>query len=130
LDGIWQTFWDALRDPLRYPVDVNERIFIGYLATSLILAVGVYVYLRRNKPDTVQRGSLPSSSRSRSTCTNRRSPIQVFPDRPHRVRADVPLALVFVSPVTEVTEAALRRALGPMANPWMPARLGSSAFRW
>ena len=45
---IWQTLWDALRDPFRYPIDVNERIYVGYLATSLLLAVGVYVYLRRN----------------------------------------------------------------------------------
>ncbi len=41
MDGIWQTLWDALRDPFRYPVDVSERIFWGYLLSSLFLAVAV-----------------------------------------------------------------------------------------
>jgi sterol desaturase/sphingolipid hydroxylase (fatty acid hydroxylase superfamily) len=119
LDGIWQTLWDALRDPFRYPVDVEERIFIGYLGTSLILAVGVYAYLRRNRPDAVPRGLFA----------------YLFPKKVYLHKSSiadyqfflidrivfalmVPIALVFTGPIIDMTRMTLIRALGPMSNPW------------
>jgi sterol desaturase/sphingolipid hydroxylase (fatty acid hydroxylase superfamily) len=119
LDGIWLTLWDALRDPFRYPIDINERIYVGYLATSLVLAVGVYIYLRRNKPEATPRGLLAFLL-----------PKQVYLHK--SAIADyrfflvdrvvfalmVPIALVFVAPVTDMTEAALTSLLGPLDKPW------------
>ena len=55
LADLWQKAWPVLVDPFRYLIDVNERIFVGYLGTSLALAVFVYVYLRRKNPDSVPR---------------------------------------------------------------------------
>jgi sterol desaturase/sphingolipid hydroxylase (fatty acid hydroxylase superfamily) len=55
LADLWQKAWPVLADPFRYLIDVNERIFVGYLGTSLVLAVFVYAYLRRKRPDSVPR---------------------------------------------------------------------------
>lgn len=118
-DVIWDTLWKALRDPFRYPVDFNERIFIGYLATSLILAVGVYAYLRRHKPQAVPSGLIA----------------YLFPKQVYLHPSAIadykfflvdrivfvlmaPLALVYVEPLVGLTEATLARLLGPVANPW------------
>jgi sterol desaturase/sphingolipid hydroxylase (fatty acid hydroxylase superfamily) len=119
LDGIWETLWNALRDPLRYPVDGSERIFWLYLLSSLILAVGLHAYLRRNRPDAVPR-----------------SPIAyLFPKKIYLHKSAIadyrfflvdrivfaltlPVALVFVDPVTDATVAGLNRLFGAMANPW------------
>ena len=52
LTALWQKVWPALADPFRFRTDVNERIFIGYLGSSLLLAVFVFIYLRRTRPET------------------------------------------------------------------------------
>ena len=119
MDGIWKTLWDALCDPLRYPVDVEERIFIGYLGTSLILAVGVYAYLRHHRPDAVPRSPLAF----------------LFPKKVFLHKSSIadyqfflidrivfalmaPIALVFTGPIIDLTRMTLVRVLGPMSNPW------------
>jgi sterol desaturase/sphingolipid hydroxylase (fatty acid hydroxylase superfamily) len=119
LDGIWKTLWDALCDPLRYPVDVEERIFVGYLGTALILAVGVYAYLRHHRPDTVPRSPLAF----------------LFPKKVFLHKSSIadyqfflidrivfalmaPIALVFTGPIIDMTRMTLVRVLGPMSNPW------------
>jgi len=52
LTALWQKIEPALADPFRYLTDVNERIFVGYLGSSLLLAVFVFIYLRRTRPET------------------------------------------------------------------------------
>jgi sterol desaturase/sphingolipid hydroxylase (fatty acid hydroxylase superfamily) len=46
---------NVLIDPFRYLIDLNERIFVGYLGTSLALAVLVFAILRRRRPETTPR---------------------------------------------------------------------------
>jgi sterol desaturase/sphingolipid hydroxylase (fatty acid hydroxylase superfamily) len=119
LDGIWQTIWDALRDPFRYPVDVNERIFIGYLGTSLILAVGVFIYLRRNRPDAIPRSLLaflfPKKVYLHKSAI---ADYQFFLIDRIVYALMVPIALVFTGPIIDATRAALTHVLGPVSNPW------------
>jgi len=124
LDGIWQTIWDsfwvrALRDPFRYPVDFHERIFIGYLATALILAVGVYIYLRHNKPDATPRGLfaflLPKRVYLHKSAI---ADYRFFLVDRVVFALLVPLSLGMLYPIVDLTAAALDRALGPVADPW------------
>src|SRR5581483_7452949 len=44
-----------LIDPARYFYDHNERVFWGYLLSSLVLAVAVHAVLLRRAPDTVPK---------------------------------------------------------------------------
>jgi sterol desaturase/sphingolipid hydroxylase (fatty acid hydroxylase superfamily) len=52
----WQQVWHGILEPLRYPFDWTERIFIGYLLSSLIFAIVVYRDLRRRAPESVGLG--------------------------------------------------------------------------
>lgn len=49
----WQHIWHGLLEPLRYPFDWSERIFVVYLLTALAMAVVCYRDLRRRAPATV-----------------------------------------------------------------------------
>ncbi len=49
----WQHIWHGLLEPLRYPFDWSERIFVVYLLTALAMAVVVYRDLYRRAPETV-----------------------------------------------------------------------------
>ena len=119
MDGIWKTLWDALRDPFRYPVDGQERIFWFYLLSSLILALGVYAYLRHNRPDRT-----PASPFA-----------YLFPKKVYLHKSAIadyrfflidrvvfalmlPVALIFTGPIIDMTEAGLIRLFGPMQAPW------------
>jgi sterol desaturase/sphingolipid hydroxylase (fatty acid hydroxylase superfamily) len=109
--------WNGVIDPLRYPVDATERIFVGYLATSLALAVWVYIDLRRHKAD------VPNSLFA-----------FLFPKQVYLHKsaiADykfyvvdrilfalvVPLFLVYIGPVADWASAGLERLFGPVAHP-------------
>jgi sterol desaturase/sphingolipid hydroxylase (fatty acid hydroxylase superfamily) len=56
LADLWQKVWPALVEPARYFYDHNERVYFGYLASSFVLGVGVYFYLKRKQP-----GAMPES---------------------------------------------------------------------
>jgi sterol desaturase/sphingolipid hydroxylase (fatty acid hydroxylase superfamily) len=129
LDGIWQspiwqTLWAALRDPFRYPVDLNERIFWGYLLSSLLLAVAVHAYLRRHRPETT-----PNSLFA-----------YLFPKKIYLHKSAIadyqfflvdravfvllfPLLAFLVSPMADAVTAALTRQFGAIAAPWSAASL-------
>jgi sterol desaturase/sphingolipid hydroxylase (fatty acid hydroxylase superfamily) len=120
LDDIWQSFWvRALRDPFRYPVDGQERIFWFYLLSSLILALGLHAYLRRNRPDTVP--SNPFAYLFPRKIYLHKSAIadyQFFLIDRVMFALMLPVALVFVNPVTDATAGGLTRLFGPLAEPW------------
>jgi sterol desaturase/sphingolipid hydroxylase (fatty acid hydroxylase superfamily) len=46
----------AALEPLRYPVDWTERIFIGYLLSAFLFAIVVYRDLRRRAPEPPKAG--------------------------------------------------------------------------
>jgi sterol desaturase/sphingolipid hydroxylase (fatty acid hydroxylase superfamily) len=118
LDGLWKTLWHALKDPFRYPVDGQERIFWLYLLSSLILALGLHAYLRRNRPDAV-----PSSPFA-----------YLFPKKVYLHKSAIadyqfflvdrivfalmlPVVLVFTGPVAGLTQTQLTRMFGIMSEP-------------
>jgi sterol desaturase/sphingolipid hydroxylase (fatty acid hydroxylase superfamily) len=118
---IWDTFWHALKDPLRYPVDIHERIYIGYLASAFIFAIFVYQYLRRQDPESVPRNVLA----------------YLFPKRIYFHKSAIadykfflvdrvvlaltlPLVALLIDPIADQTAALLAGSLGPAARPWNP----------
>ena len=119
MDGIWQTLWDAFCDPFRYPVDINERIYWGYLISSLVLAVAVHAYLRRHRAERTPRSLLaflfPKKIYLHKSAI---ADYQFFLIDRIVFALTVPIALVFVAPVTDMAEAVLTRVLGPLSNPW------------
>lgn len=119
MDGIWETLWGALRDPFRYPVDGSERIFWFYLLSSLILALGLHAYLRRNRPDAVPRS--PFAYLFPRKIYLHKSAIadyQFFLIDRVVFALMLPVALIFVAPITDATVGGLTRLFGPLANPW------------
>jgi sterol desaturase/sphingolipid hydroxylase (fatty acid hydroxylase superfamily) len=55
LADLWQKIWPTLAEPARYFYDYNERVFWGYLLSSLVLAIVVHFVLHRRYPDVVPR---------------------------------------------------------------------------
>jgi sterol desaturase/sphingolipid hydroxylase (fatty acid hydroxylase superfamily) len=116
---LWETIWQAVKDPFRYPVDVHERVFYGYLASAFIFAVFVYQYLRKQDPDAVPKNVFA----------------YLFPKRIYFHKSSIadykfflidrvvfalilPVAMLYIAPVTEATASALNAAFGPVAHPW------------
>jgi sterol desaturase/sphingolipid hydroxylase (fatty acid hydroxylase superfamily) len=117
--GFWDVVWEAIKDPARYPVDVHERIYFGYLASAFVFAVFVYQYLRKQNPDAVPGNVFA----------------YLFPKRIYFHKSAIadykfflidrvvfalmlPVAMLFIDPFTNATEAALTRAFGPVSQPW------------
>jgi sterol desaturase/sphingolipid hydroxylase (fatty acid hydroxylase superfamily) len=119
LDGIGQTLWNALRDPFRYPFDINERIFWGYLLSSLFLAVAVYAYLRRHRPETTPSNLLgflfPKKIYLHKSAI---ADYQFFlVDRIVYVLL-FPVLAILVAPMADAVTAALTRQFGALSTPW------------
>lgn len=119
MDGIGQTLWNALRDPFRYPLDINERIFWGYLLSSLFLAVAVYAYLRRHRPETTPSNLLgflfPKKIYLHKSAI---ADYQFFlVDRIVYVLL-FPVLAVLVAPMADAVTAALTRQFGALSTPW------------
>ena len=119
MDGIWQTLWDALKDPFRYPVDVTERIYWAYLLSALLLAFGFHTYLHANRPEAVPRSFLAYLFPKKIYLHKSAIADYQFFLVDRVVSALVlPMALVFISPVTHATTVTLTRMFGPLADPW------------
>src|SRR3569833_1305459 len=58
LADLWQKIWPVLAEPARYFYDYNERVFWGYLLSSLVLAFAVHFVLQRRYPDAVPKSVL------------------------------------------------------------------------
>ncbi len=58
LTDLWQKIEPALIDPARYFYDHNERVFWGYLLSSLVLGVAVHFVLHRRYPGLVPKSAL------------------------------------------------------------------------
>ena len=116
---IWQTLWDAVCDPFRYPVDVQERIYWGYLLSSLLLALGVHAYLRQNRPETTPRSLFAWLFPKRIYLHKSAiADYQFFLIDRIVFALTLPVALVFVDPVLNATETGLTHLFGAMSNPW------------
>jgi sterol desaturase/sphingolipid hydroxylase (fatty acid hydroxylase superfamily) len=119
LDGIWQTIWTALRDPFRYPVDINEQLYWGYLLSSLVLAVAVHAYLRRHRakqtPNSLLAYLFPKKIYLHKSAI---ADYQFFLISRIVLALTVPVALVAVAPIVSVTEAGLTGILGRFGKPW------------
>jgi sterol desaturase/sphingolipid hydroxylase (fatty acid hydroxylase superfamily) len=119
LDGIWQTIWAALRDPFRYPVDINEQLYWGYLLSSLLLAVAVHAYLRRHRAEQTPKSFLaylfPKKIYLHKSAI---ADYQFFLTSRIVLALAVPVMLVAVTPVVDITEAGLTGLLGRFDNPW------------
>jgi sterol desaturase/sphingolipid hydroxylase (fatty acid hydroxylase superfamily) len=58
LADLWENVWPTLAEPARYFYDHNERVFWGYLLSSLVLGIAVHFVLHRRYPDAVPRSVL------------------------------------------------------------------------
>ncbi|HVM83926.1 MAG TPA: sterol desaturase family protein [Candidatus Binatia bacterium] len=121
--------WLALIDPFRYVVDHNERIYFGYLASAFLLAIPVYLYLRRSQPESVPDSLLG----------------YLFPKKIYLHKSAIadykfflvdrvlyvilfPVVALLVTPLTDGVTDVLIAQFGAPAHPWNAAEGWSLAF--
>lgn len=114
----WRQIWHGILEPLRYPVDWNERIFIGYLLTAFLFAIVVYHDLRRRMPETAKRGFFgylfpkevylhPSAIADYKFYLIDRIVFALM----------LPPVLVYIWPVTQAVNGYLAATFGPVSHP-------------
>lgn len=61
MEWVWHVprlVWQSFASVLAYPVDPSQRVYVLYLLTSLLLAIGVFLISRRHGPEDAPHVSL------------------------------------------------------------------------